>query len=492
MSNSPLPRRQVLQGGLVAASVAAFNLVSCTWATEMQPHAVAVPPLDGQLLLDESKRTQTAEDYGHIVHRKPWAVLVPGSVEDIVKMVGFARAHRLQIAAARGVGEDNESHSTLGQSQAPGGIVIDMSALNTIRAIDSTSAWVEAGVRWRQLLLATLPQGKSPPTLTDYLELSVGGTLSVGGIGGQAFRSGLQVDNVLELDVVTGRGELVRCSPSVNPALFNVVRGGLGQYGIIVRARVRLVPVPDRARSYTARYTSLPTFLEDQKKLDDDGRFDYVEGQVVSAADGTRSFLLEVVKYYAAGSPPDDTLLLAGLAYQPGSVQTTDTTYFDFVNRLAAAVAFLKQAGLWGLPHPWVNMFVPDACAASFVQDVLDHTPPAEMGADPVLLYAFTPSRLTAPLVRVPPGSHAFLFALLRTANPSTQENVNQLMAKNRRFLERLWALGGKAYPVSVGPSNATEWQTHYGDVWPQVLSAKRTFDPDNVLTPGQNIFNRP
>jgi cytokinin dehydrogenase len=489
MSNSPLPRRQVLQGGLVAAAVAAFNPVSRGWASEMQPHAVAVPSLDGQLLFDDATRTEAADDYGHIVHRKPWAVLVPGSINDIVKMVNFARANCLKIAAARGVGDDDESHSTLGQAQALGGIVINMSALNTIRSIDSTSAWVEAGVRWRQLLLATLPQGKSPPTLTDYLELSVGGTLSVGGIGGQEFRSGFQVDNVLELDVVTGKGELVRCSPSVNPTLFNVVRGGLGQYGIIVRARVKLVAVPDRARTYTAIYTSLPVFLADQKKLDDDGRFNYVEGSVVTAADGTRTFQLEVVKYYASGSPPNDTQLLSGLSYQPGSVQKTDTSYFDFVNRLAATVAFLKQAGLWGLPHPWVNMFVPDECAASFVQYVLDNTPAAEIGQDPVLLYAFKPGKLTAPLVKVPSGSYAFLFALLRTANPATAENVNRLLTKNRKFLERLWSLGGKAYPVSSGPSTQAEWQQHYGDTWSQVVSAKRAFDPDNVLTPGQNIF---
>ena len=67
---------------------------------------------------------------------------------------------------------------------------------------------VDAGVRWIELLQATVPQGKSPPTLTDFIELSIGGTLSVGGIGGQAFRWGLQVDNVLELEVITGRGEL--------------------------------------------------------------------------------------------------------------------------------------------------------------------------------------------------------------------------------------------------------------------------------------------
>lgn len=43
---------------------------------------------------------------------------------------------------------------------------------------------VEAGATWSDVLRATLAQGKAPPVLTDYLELSVGGTLIVGGVGG--------------------------------------------------------------------------------------------------------------------------------------------------------------------------------------------------------------------------------------------------------------------------------------------------------------------
>ncbi len=488
MSTSFLPRRTVLQGALVAA-VTAFNPVSRSWASEVQSGSIPLPPLDGQLLLDDATRTQAADDYGHIIHRKPWAVLVPGSVQDIVKMVRFARANCLRIAGARGVGDDDESHSTLGQAQVAAGIVIDMSGLSRIRSIGATSAWVDAGVRWIQLLTATVPQGKSPPTLTDYLELSIGGTLSVGGIGGQAFRSGFQVDNVLELEVVTGRGELVRCSPLLNPTLFNAVRGGLGQFGIIVGARVRLVSVPPQARTFTATYTSLPAFLADQKKLDDDGRFDYVEGSVVTAADGTRTFQLEAVKYFAPASPPNNAALLAGLAFVPGSARTADSSYLDFVNRLAPLVAFLKAQGLWGLPHPWINMFVPQACAAEFVRFVLDNTPPAEIGQDPVLLYAFRPPKLTAPFVRVPEGSHAFLFALLRTANPGTPQNVAALMAKNQLFLDRLKQLGGKAYPVSQGPRTPAEWREHFGVRWLEFASLKRVFDPDNVLTPGQGIF---
>ena len=41
---------------------------------------------------------------------------------------------------------------------------------------------------------AAAPLGLTPPVLTDYLHLSVGGTISVGGIGGATSRFGTQAD----------------------------------------------------------------------------------------------------------------------------------------------------------------------------------------------------------------------------------------------------------------------------------------------------------
>lgn len=482
MSSRTVSRRTLLQGALVAV---AFNPMSRGWASTLEAGSVPLPPLDGELLMDTASRTAAAEDFGHILHRTPWAVLVPGSVKDIVAMVRFARRQGLRIAAARGLGE---SHSTFGQSQVAAGIVIDMSTLSTIHELREDSAWVDAGVRWHELLQASLPHGKSPPVLTDYIELSIGGTLSAGGIGGQAFRWGLQVDNVLEMDVVTGRGELVRCSRWRERPLFDAVRSGLGQFGIIVRARVRLVEVPPRARTYTALYNDLHRFMEDQRRLIEDGRFDYVEGSAV-ASNGGRAFQLEVVKYFTPGSEPHDARLLAGLGFQPGTLQVSDGSYFDFANRLAPLVELLKQLGVWGFPHPWLDMFVPSRSAEAFVQEVLAQTTEADMGQGPILLYPFRASELTTPFLRTPNDRHIFLFSLLRTAIPPTPENVASLVQKNRAIFDRLTAIGGKIYPVDAVPLSPADWRRHFHPDWERFAHAKRRYDPDRILTPGQGIF---
>src|ERR671927_45202 len=132
---------------------------------------------------------------------------------------------------------------------AASGVVIDMSTLDQIHSVGPESAVVDAGVVWRDLLQTTVPAGLTPPVLTDYTRLTVGGTLSVGGVSGRSYVHGAQVDNVLELQVVTGEGELVTCSESENRELFEAALAGLGLCAVIVRATVRLVPARERART---------------------------------------------------------------------------------------------------------------------------------------------------------------------------------------------------------------------------------------------------
>jgi cytokinin dehydrogenase len=100
-----------------------------------------------------------------------------------------------------------------------------------------------------QRAAGTLTHGYTPPVLTDYLRLTVGGTLSVGGVSGTSWRYGAQVDNVEELTVVTGAGKTVKCSESENRSLFEAVLAGQGQCGVMVGARLRLVPAPELVES---------------------------------------------------------------------------------------------------------------------------------------------------------------------------------------------------------------------------------------------------
>lgn len=487
-----ISRRTFLRGTLAGTIVVAgFDTQLRSWvsAEELEHRAIALaedfPAFNGVLLLDDASRAAAADDFGHLVHRQPLAVLKPGSVDDVVKLVTFARRNNIQVAA-RGQG-----HSTQGQAQVEAGVVVDMATLATVHEINPTNALVDGGTRWLDLLSQTIPQGLTPPTLVDFLELTVGGTLSLGGIGSQAFRHGPNVDNVLELQVVTGEGELVTCSATQNPALFDSARSGLGQFGLIVRARVRLIAAPPNARLYQAFYSSLPAFLSDQEKLIDDRRFDTLQGFAVPNGAGGWLFQLETTKYFSPGNEPDDATLLSGLAFDPGTQSAQDMTYFDYLNRLAPLVAFLRQIGVWAFPHPWVNLFVPAANAQTLIGETLATLTVDDVGQGPILIYPFNRNVFHTPFFRVPSSRHFFLFALLRNAVPPTPERAAELVAANRVLFERAVQLNGKRYPFDSVPMTKHDWQKHYQPLWGLFVRAKRHFDPDGILTPGQGIFKK-
>ncbi|GAB2463727.1 hypothetical protein GCM10027063_01300 [Promicromonospora xylanilytica] len=469
-----LDRRTFLAG----AAVVAFDPVTSHWLTSFPENtaAIQIPHLDGELVTDEQSLDEAATDYGHLARRRPRAVLRPGSVRDVVTVVRFANEHGLTIAA-RGQG-----HSTFGQAQTDGGVVIDFRTLATIHEIAPDRAVVDAGVQWLELVRATLAEGVAPPVSTDYLGLSVGGTLCVGGIGGASQHFGLLVDNTIELEVVTGEGRLVTCSADHERDLFEAVLGGLGQFAVIVRATVRLVPAPAMARVYTLTYPEVTDLTAAQRTVLADGRFDYLEGQLVPTDDDGFTFVLEGGAWFT-GEPPDDDVLLAGL--HPSGVDVADVTYFEWLNRIYETV---EQIEALRLPSPWLNVLVPDEATDEIVTELLTTLTPADAGGV-ALLYPTNGSLITRPQVMVPQGPVFFLLALLRAVSPPDDAEAERLIAENDALYARVLAAGGTSYPVNALHLTPADWRAHFGDRWPAVRRAKARFDPRRVLTPGQGIF---
>jgi FAD/FMN-containing dehydrogenase len=242
--------------------------------------------------------------------------------------------------ACRGLG-----HATSGQAQVTAGIALDSTTLATIHEIGPDGADVDAGASWRSLIEAALAQGLTPPTVTDYLDLSVGGTLCAGGIGGASPRHGAQIDNVLELEVVTGDGVRRTCTTEHDQRLFEAVLGGLGQFGIIVGARLRLVPAAPSARVYDLTYPALEAFTADGATLAMDDRFDHISGQAFASELGGWTWHLFAVSYHTPPDVPDNDALLAGLRDTRATARIEDVPYPVFLARLDPIVDAQRQLG---------------------------------------------------------------------------------------------------------------------------------------------------
>lgn len=447
------------------------------WAAISTPDIFALMPkdLDGALITDQAALQFAADDYGHIVHCGPVAVLRPGSAEDVAKMVAFAYRHGIRVAC-RGNG-----YNTFGQSQAEAGIVIDMSSLDRVHAITPEHAIVDAGITWRNLLLASLEQGLAPVVLTDFLGTTVGGTLSVGGFGGTTYQHGGQIDHTLELQIVNGKGELITCSERENTGLFNAALGGLGLCGIIVRATLRLAPAKDKARTHRLHYPDLRSMLGDLRFLIRAERFTHLRGHC-EAIRGAFAYFIEATSFY---SHPDELPIAPyqDLHHIGGDAESVhERTFFGYADLVVEAVAALDEAGLGAYPHPWLDLIVPDAHIEALAEQVIGTLDPARiLPGSPILFYPMRREKLTRQLPPMPRDELFYGFDVLRTTPPHPGQVLNA-MELNRQFYEMNRAMGGRLYPISAVRQDRRDWKKHFAPHWDALTNERVKHDPGNLF----------
>lgn len=429
---------------------------------------------DGTIVTDSAETAYAAADFGGLVNRPPLAVLRAGSTADIETVLPIAAASGIPVVP-RGYG-----HTGLGQAQALDGLVIDLADLNQVHDLTEDQVTVGAGATWNSLLAHTLQHGLTPRVLTDYLDISVGGTLSVGGIGGTSHRYGVQTDNVLALDVVTADGVLRHCSPNASPDLFHAVLGGFGQCGVIVRATLPLIPAPARVRRFKVYYPTIEELLASQRSLLADGRFDFLQGDVLPTPDGW-VYTLNVASYYTPPHEPDDELLTSGIGFVAARDKIEDLSYREFATRLDETVTYLEGTGEWQAPHPWVNLLLPDARVEAFTRGIMADLVPSDLGGSGlILVYPMNTTAFGTPLFRLPESSTVYLVAALRYATDPA--NAEDMVAANRRWYDAATSLGGTSYPAGAIPFTSTDWTRHLGAARTALAEAKARYDPSNMF----------
>lgn len=112
----------------------------------------------------------------------------------------------------------------------------------------------EAGVTLKRMLDFCVPRGFFPAVTPGTKLVTLGGMIAADVHGKNHHRAGSFGDHVLWLDLLTGDGEVRRCSAQENSADFDMTLGGMGLTGIVLRAAFRLVPI----ESAYVRQTLLP------------------------------------------------------------------------------------------------------------------------------------------------------------------------------------------------------------------------------------------
>ena len=169
------------------------------------------------------------------MHRgQPDEVAVCATTEDVVKAVKHARQNDLRVAVRGG------GHSIAGLSAIEGGLLIDLAPMNGVEVdTERKLAKVGGGAILRELDGATQAQGLATP-VGVVSDTGVAGVTLGGGYGWLRRKYGLSSDNVVEAEVVTADGSVLRAAADENPDLYWAIRGGGGNFGIVTTFTFKL------------------------------------------------------------------------------------------------------------------------------------------------------------------------------------------------------------------------------------------------------------
>jgi len=168
--------------------------------------------------------------------RRPAAIVRARTTNDVAEAVRFARSRNIPFTARGG------GHSIAGHSVIDDGIVIDFSAMKGVQ-FDTVSrtARVQPGATTNDLCVPAAELGLAVST-GDTSTVGIAGLTLGGGIGWMARKHGLAIDNLLSVELVTARGEVVRASATEHSDLFWALRGGGGNFGIVTEFEFQLHP----------------------------------------------------------------------------------------------------------------------------------------------------------------------------------------------------------------------------------------------------------
>ena len=210
------------------------------------------------LRTDRAARACYRTDGGQVVYGYPDSVVHARSPEDVAEVLHVAQRDHIPVTC-RGGGLTTE-----GESVASRGILLDLKGMHHLLECDGKTAWVEAGMTWHQVAEALRPRGLDYTSAPLNMLSTVGGTLGVGGIDVNSPRHGCAADQVVELEVVTPTGDVVRVKDGDD--YLERVLLGYGQFGVITKARIKVRPYRRMAvRHYL--YTDVGIALADMIRI---------------------------------------------------------------------------------------------------------------------------------------------------------------------------------------------------------------------------------
>ncbi|TXL62328.1 FAD-binding oxidoreductase [Aeromicrobium terrae] len=400
-------------------------------------------------------------------------------------------------------------------TDAPG---LDVSGLDGVIAIDADAgtADVQGMCTYETLVDELLPHGLIPYVVPQLRSITLGGAVTGLGIESTSYRNGLPHESVLEMDILTGSGEVVTAAPGTDHAdLFDAFPNSYGSLGYATRLRIKLEKVPSHVVLRHLRFVDAPSAAKAIAEIVEAGSW---HGEKIDGLDGTAfspdEIYLTLATFTDKAGPTSD---YAGQRVYYKSIQRRETdllTMYDYLWRWDTDWFWCSAA--FGAQNRWVRRVWPrryrrsdvyhrllglDAkIGVSKVLDRIKRVPgrekviqdievpveqlpdflswfDAEVGMRPVWLCPLRATR-TWPVYPLTPGEIYVNVGFWGTVEVPAGSEPGLM---NRRIEEQVHALGGHKSLYSEAFYDEETFAQMYGG---EVLAAARhRYDPDGRLS---------
>lgn len=413
----------------------------------------------------------------------PGLVLRPTSRAEVVEIIRTAA--RLDVSVVTRGGASNCSAGMVG---TPDRVMIDMSAMDRVLAVDphARTARVQAGVINADLQKHLLQYGLcfSPDPVSAPLS-TIGGNIIENAGGPHALKYGVTYDHILSVELVLADGSVIELSADdEGPDLLGVIVGSEGTLGIVTEATVALRPIAPVTHSLMGSFASADQAADAVAAI-------IATGTVPAALEWLdRAGIAGLQAFTDTGYPTDvDAIVLVDVDGTAEEVRCDADTVEKVLRRSAVEVRVATddeaRAKLW-----YGRLHAPDAVVASghdyFIGDV---TVPRNRIPEMQDAIQAAAARHSDGLLFIAVAGHAgdgdlHPISFFDRTNPKA---AAALEAANNEIIDAALSLGGTLTGEHGVGTEKRQFMTKR--FTPVEISAqravKRVFDPAGLLNPG-------
>ncbi len=417
----------------------------------------------------------------------PAAVVFAESTQDVADAVALCAQHRVPVIPF-GVGSSLEGHLLAVQ----GGISIDLGRMNRVLSINAEdlTVTVQPGVTRKAVNEAVKSEGLFFP-IDPGADASIGGMTATRASGTNAVRYGTMRENVLALEVVTARGEVIRTGTRAKKSsagydLTRLMVGSEGTLGVITEISLKLYPLPEAISAAVCSFPSIAAAVHTVIQV-------IQLGVPIARCELIDAGTVRMVNAHSKLGLREEHMLLMEFHGSPASVKEQAETVQEIAadhggNAFEWATTPEERTRLWTARHnayfaaiqskPGCRAVSTDTCVpiSKLADCLLDSVAEADASGLPYFLVGHV-------------GDGNFHFGYL--IDPDNAEERRVAEDLNVKLVTRALALEGTCtgeHGVGLHKMGFLLDEAGAGAV-DMMRTLKRALDPDNILNPGK-IFS--